>query len=31
VRVLKDAQVILFSPQGQHAHVMDHMLQAMKG
>jgi hypothetical protein len=31
VRVLKDSQVILFSPQGQHAHVMDHMLQAMKG
>jgi hypothetical protein len=31
VRVLEDAQVILFSPQRQHAHVMDHMLQAMGG
>jgi hypothetical protein len=30
VRVVRDAQVILFSPQHQHARVMDHMLAAMK-
>jgi hypothetical protein len=31
VRVLADAEVILFSPQREHAHAMDHMLNAMKG
>lgn len=31
VRVAKDAEVILFSPQHEHTVVMDHMLSAMKG
>ena len=31
VRVVKDAEVILFSPQREHTHVMDHMLNAMQG
>jgi hypothetical protein len=31
VRVVKDAEVILFSPQHEHCQVMDHMLAAMKG
>lgn len=31
VRVIKDAEVILFSPQLEHGHVMDHMLAVMKG
>jgi hypothetical protein len=31
VRVVKDAEVILFSPQRQHVLVMDHMLKAMGG
>jgi hypothetical protein len=31
VRVVKDAEVILFSPQREHVHVMDHMLNVMKG
>ena len=31
VRVVKDSEVILFSPQGEHTHVMDHMLSRMKG
>ncbi len=30
VRVLGDAEVILFSPQLEHTQVMDHMLDAMK-
>jgi hypothetical protein len=29
VRVVDDAEVILFSPQVEHAHVMDHMLGQM--
>lgn len=29
VRVVEDAEVILFSPQIEHAEVMDHMLAAM--
>jgi hypothetical protein len=29
VRVVDDAEVILFSPQAEHVHVMDHMLQKM--
>jgi hypothetical protein len=31
VRVVYDADVILFSPQHEHGQVMDHMLNAMKG
>ena len=31
VRVLEDAEVILFSPQIEHAQVMDHMLAQMAG
>jgi hypothetical protein len=31
VRVVSDAEVILFSPQHEHDHVISHMLNAMKG
>jgi hypothetical protein len=31
VRVVKDAEVILFSPEQAHAKVLDHMRNAMKG
>ncbi len=31
VRVVQDAEVILFSPQHEHTEVMDHMLQALAG
>lgn len=31
VRVIRDSDVILFSPQSEHGHVMDHMLNVMKG
>ena len=31
VRVLEDAEVVLFSPQDEHGHVMDHMLARMAG
>ena len=31
VRVVQDAEVILFSPQVEHADVMDHMIAAMAG
>ena len=31
VRVVKDAEVILFSPQVEHAEVMDHMIATMAG
>ena len=31
VRAVKDSEVILFSPQHEHAVAMDHMLNAMKG
>jgi hypothetical protein len=31
VRVVKDSEVILFSPQQEHTLVMNHMLKAMKG
>jgi hypothetical protein len=31
VRVVEDAEVVLFSPQDEHGHVMDHMLAAMAG
>lgn len=30
VRVVRDAEVILFSPQHEHTQVMDHMLNVMK-
>ena len=31
VRVVEDADVVLFSPQEEHGHVMDHMLARMGG
>jgi hypothetical protein len=31
VRVLKDAEVVLFSPQVEHADVMSHMITTMAG
>jgi hypothetical protein len=31
VRVAEDAEVILFSPQVEHTHVMDHMVAKMGG
>jgi hypothetical protein len=31
VRVVQDAEVILFSPQVEHAQVLEHMLAAMAG
>jgi hypothetical protein len=31
VRVVKDSEVILFSPQHENTHLMDHMLSRMKG
>jgi hypothetical protein len=31
VRVVSDAEVVLFSPQQEHRAVMDHMLHVMKG
>lgn len=31
VRVVRDAEVILFSPQREHAEAIDHMVSAMKG
>jgi hypothetical protein len=31
VRVVDDAEVIMFSPLAEHAHVMDHMLARMAG
>lgn len=31
VRVVQDAEVILFSPQREHVHVMEHMLRRMQG
>lgn len=31
VRVAKDAEVVLFSPQVEHAEVMDHMIATMAG
>jgi hypothetical protein len=31
VRVVEDAEVVLFSPQDEHGRVMDHMLAAMAG
>jgi hypothetical protein len=31
VRVVQDAEVILFSPQREHTAVLDHMLGAMQG
>jgi len=31
VRVVRDSEIILFSPQREHTDVMDHMLSKMKG
>ena len=31
VRVTADAEVILFSPQAEHTHVLDHMVAKMGG
>ncbi len=31
VRVVKDAEVVLFSPEREHTDVLNHMLDAMKG
>ena len=31
VKVAQDAEVILFSPQDEHTHVLDHMLKQMAG
>lgn len=31
VRVVNDAEVVLFSPEREHTAAMDHMLNAMKG
>jgi hypothetical protein len=31
VRVVQDAEVVLFSPQHEHSHVIDHMLAKMGG
>jgi hypothetical protein len=31
VRAVKDSEVILFSPQHEHGHVVDHLINAMKG
>lgn len=31
VRVIKDSEVILFSPAREHTHVLDHMIKVMKG
>ncbi|MEO8487961.1 MAG: cupin domain-containing protein [Betaproteobacteria bacterium] len=31
VKVDKAAEVILFSPQDEHSHVLDHMLRKMRG
>jgi hypothetical protein len=31
VRIGKDAEVILFSPQDEHSKVIDHMLRKMAG
>ena len=31
VRVVEDAEVVLFSPHLEHATVMDHMLEKMRG
>ena len=31
VKVSEDAEVVMFSPQHEHSHVMNHMLDKMKG
>ncbi|MEY4668393.1 MAG: hypothetical protein RL518_1092 [Pseudomonadota bacterium] len=31
VRVVRDSEIVLFSPQHEHGHAMDHMLDKMKG
>ena len=31
VKVIENAELVLFSPEREHNHVIDHMLNAMKG
>ncbi len=31
VKVDADAEIIMFSPQNQHSHVIDHMIEKVKG
>ncbi|MCP5265189.1 MAG: cupin domain-containing protein [Burkholderiaceae bacterium] len=31
VRVVNDAEIVLFSPQAEHSHVMEHMSRMMSG
>jgi len=31
VRVDKDAEIIMFSPQAEHTHVIDHMIVKVQG
>ena len=31
VRVDEDAELVMFSPQAEHTHVLDHMLAKVKG
>lgn len=31
VRVDADAEIVMFSPQNEHSHVIDHMIQKVKG
>jgi hypothetical protein len=31
VRVLEDAEIIMFSPQKEHTHVIDHMREKVRG
>lgn len=31
VRVAEDAEIVMFSPQHEHAHVIDHMIQKTRG
>ena len=31
LRVVRDSEIVLFSPQHEHAEVMDHMAEVMKG
>ncbi len=31
VKVEADAEIVMFSPQREHSHVIDHMIQKVKG
>lgn len=31
VKVIEDAEIIMFSPQQQHSHVINHMIEKVKG